>query len=118
MMFVGALPRADHSPLKPRYETRVVSSSSSKLWGKKRVRRRTPAKRARLTGISWTWDVRESSKVWVGWASSAEEKSMSSRLRKTCSVRGAEGESLVRRRREWSLTWAVNLGEALAGIAS
>lgn len=48
--------------------------------------------------------------VWVGVASSAEEKSMSCRLRKTCRVCGAEGEGEVRRRMEWSFTWAVKLG--------
>lgn len=35
---------------------------------------------------------------------------MSCRLRKTCRVCGAEGEGEVRRRMEWSFTWAVKLG--------
>lgn len=58
--------------------------------------------RARLTGISWMEEVRDSVKDWVGWVSDAEEKSRSSLLMKSLRVRGAEGESEVRRRREWS----------------
>ena len=66
--------------------------------------------RARLTGISCTSEVRDSVKVCVGTVSAAEEKSRSSLLTKRCSVLGAEEESEVRMRREWSLRAPAKLG--------
>jgi hypothetical protein len=49
--------------------------------------------------------------VWVGESSEAVEKSRSSRFLKSFTVFGAEIVGAVYRRREWTLTWPLNLGK-------
>lgn len=109
-ILAGARPSCIHSPLKPRYEILVTSSSPlPKLSGKKSARRWTLPNLARLTGRSCTSDVCESSNSCSAGASSAASKSTSSLFWKTLSVLGALADCEVRIRIECSLTCPAKL---------